>query len=109
MRRERDIQAETILLLQEAFPDGVFYRRNVGAVKVKDRFIRFGVRGQADIGGCVDGRLVEVEVKRPGEKQSLDQKHWQQAIEHSKGIYVLAYDPQQAVDELKRKLQWHEI
>ena len=99
---ERDIQADTILLLQQTWPRGVFYRRNVGAAMFKGRFVRFGVKGQADISGVINGRLIEVEVKRPGEKQTRDQRHWQEAIEQSGGIYILAYAPEQAVKELQR-------
>lgn len=102
--KERDIQADTLIALQEAWPFGLFYRRNVGAFKAGDRFVRFGVAGQADIAGCIEGRMVEIEVKRPGQKQRAEQRHWQQAIERCGGVYVLAYSPEQAVEELRRKI-----
>ena len=103
-RRERDIQADTLIALQEAWPFGLFYRRNVGAFKAGNRFVKFGVAGQADIAGCVEGRMVEIEVKAAGKKQRLEQKHWQEAIERCGGIYILASSPEQAIEELRRKL-----
>lgn len=42
------------------------HRMNVGAVKVGERFVRFGLPGMCDITGQLkDGRRLEIEVKRP--------------------------------------------
>jgi hypothetical protein len=104
LRTEKEIQNDALVALQEAWPFGLFYRRNVGGMKIGDRFVKFGVKGQADIAGCVEGRMVEVEMKRPCEKQTQDQRHWQQAVERCGGIYVLATSAQEAVDGVRSKL-----
>lgn len=74
------------------------WRNNSGAAMLKGRggkpqHVRFGVKGQADISGTLTvaglGIRLEVEVKRPGGKQSEDQKRFQERIEKSGGVYLL--------------------
>lgn len=72
------------------------WRFNVGAaVDRTGRKIKFGVPGQADIGGlmllpCGIGQRLEVECKTPVGRQSQDQKTWQADIERHGGLYILA-------------------
>lgn len=50
------------------------YRRNVGAFKVQNRYIRFGVAGASDVYGWTrEGTYFEVEVKAPGGVLSVQQ------------------------------------
>ena len=104
MTSEREIQTDVLLALQGRWPCGLFYRRNVGAVVIKGQMVRFGRPGQADVAGMIEGRAIEVEVKRPGEYQNKAQRNWQEAVERAGGIYVVARSVQDAIDGLLRGL-----
>ena len=68
------------------------WRQNTGAFKGeykgKRRFVRYGVTGQSDISGITlpSGRRIEIEVKRPGNKPTEDQKAWIAMIREQGGI-----------------------
>jgi len=88
------------------------WRQNTGAVpavyKGKQRFIKYGLKGQADITGLLpDGRRLEIEVKRPGGKQSAVQKHFQTMIERHGGIYIVADSIDAFVQGIKDHLPEH--
>jgi len=93
-RTEAQIQAEILIRLGEDFPKDVrAWRNNSGAIKVDDRFICFGLKGQADISGLlITGRRLEIEVKSAKGRQSKDQKNFEQMITDFQGIYILAKD-----------------
>jgi hypothetical protein len=82
------------------------WRNNTGAVvsvyKGRKRIIRYGKKGSSDIIGLIPGgRFIGVECKQPKEKQTLDQRLFQQFIESLGGLYVLARnldDIQEALD-----------
>ena len=69
---------------------GLFYRRNVGAIKIADRYVEFGIAGQADIAGILGGDAYEIEIKSATGRQSPAQKRWQSAVERAGGVYILA-------------------
>ncbi len=50
--------------------------RNVGAVQIDSRFIRFAKPGQADLWGIIGGRHFECELKAPGKKPTEAQLQW---------------------------------
>ena len=83
--------------------DCLCWRVNVGAAKFGGFFVKFGLRGQADI-QCVqapNGRFIGVELKREiGGKLSGDQERWGAAVESAGGLYVVARD----VDAVARVL-----
>lgn len=104
--KEREIQK---LILDYLQARGIFaWRNNTGAFagehNGKKRFVRFGFPGVADILGIIRteaevgsgihrntfGRFLSIEVKRPGGKQTDDQKAFQEAVERNGGIYILA-------------------
>lgn len=58
-------------------------------------------RGVADLTAVKDGRVIWVEVKRPGGKLSQDQHKFMAALVQHGGIYLLA----RSVDELERVLE----
>lgn len=97
---ETDIVNETLIRLCKTFPNGLWYRRNVGAMRVDNRMIRFGMQGQADIGGILNGRAVEIELKTATGRQSDSQKNWQSAVEKSGGVYILARSPDGVIEKL---------
>jgi hypothetical protein len=55
--------------------------------------VRFGLPGQADISGILDGgRRLEIECKTDVGRQSEEQRAFQAMIERFGGLYVLARD-----------------
>ena len=92
MKTEAEIQAEILIGLGERYPHLLrAWRNNSGAVKVDNRYIKFGIKGQADISGIlVDGRRLEIEVKNEKGRQGKDQMIFQKVIERFNGVYILA-------------------
>ena len=76
------------------------WRQNVGVGRTATRTVRFGVKGMADLGAIYRGCGLQVEVKRPGGRQTKPQRDWQAAVEKRQGIYVLAYSVADAVGAL---------
>lgn len=102
MPKEKDIQNAIIEYL--TYNRYFFYRNNTGAAKMANgRFVSFGVKGAPDIVCCIKGKFVGIEVKRTGGKQSVEQKLFQQALERSGGIYILAY----SVDDVINAIRCH--
>ena len=88
---EKEIQ-NAILTKFATRTDMRLWRMNTGAIKVNDRFVKFGIKGQADLSGILpDGVRLEIEVKAEGKKQSKEQKIYQRVIERFGGVYILAY------------------
>ena len=86
----------------------VAWRSNTGASVYEHngrrRFVRYGVRGSADI-HAIDpnnGRIVCIECKSDKGKQSEDQFQFQLDIERSLGIYILAKDLDDVVRYFER-------
>jgi len=48
-----------------------------------------GQKGTADISAVIRGRAVKIEIKVGKDRQSADQKKYQQAIEQAGGIYLI--------------------
>lgn len=101
MVREQSIQNAILLAVQERYPLGLFYRRNVGAVKTDHGFVKFGMAGQADIAGILNGFAIEIEVKADRGKQSEAQANWQRAVERAGGVYILARSVEDVLDQLR--------
>ncbi len=73
---ERDVQKSILAFL--ALRGILAWRQNTGSVvreyRGKSRLIRFGMSGMPDILGCLPGgRLLAIEVKRPGNKPTDEQ------------------------------------
>jgi len=68
------------------------WRANAGGAQFGKRFVRFGVKGQADLTGVMlpGGRRIEIEVKAPTGRQSREQRDFQAMIEKFNGVYILA-------------------
>jgi len=101
---EHDIQKQ-ILERLGFLKNGFFWRENSGAVKIenngKTRFFRAGITGIADIMGVYKGIPIAIEVKRPGKKQSLDQKAFQQRFEICGGLYMICTDSAEIIQQLE--------
>ncbi len=93
-------------LLSGAF----FWRENSGLMKVgdtrKERFFRAGTPGIPDIMGVYRGHAVGIEVKRPGKKQSIDQRAFQQRFDQVGGIYIVCTDATQVVSQINSAISF---
>jgi hypothetical protein len=74
--RESKVQRSIIVRLRRL--GIVLYRRNVGAMREGDRFIRFASPGQSDLWGWVakTGVHVEIEVKAKDNRPTPKQLEW---------------------------------
>jgi hypothetical protein len=102
---EGRLKSETLKALQRTWPEGLFYRRNVGAARTSSgRLIRFGLKGQADIAGIITGLAVEIELKTENVAVTIDQRNWQRAVRRAGGIAIVAMTAVEAVVKLQRAL-----
>jgi hypothetical protein len=78
MIRETDqLQPTFLLLAPKRIPDLRLFRRNVIKVHVGDRFVRAGVRGQADLHGYwLGGAGIEIELKAARGRSTPEQIAW---------------------------------
>lgn len=51
-----------------------------------------GTKGSADISATINGRSVKIEVKYGKDRQSKDQKTYQEQVERAGGVYYIAKD-----------------
>ena len=105
---EKQIQGE-ILRALEIHTDAKVWRQNTGAASFESKgrrhFVRFGIKGAADLTGiCPDGRRLEVEVKRPGNKPTDHQIAYGQMILEYGGVYILAHSAEEAIDSYRRQM-----
>lgn len=74
------------------------WRQNVGAFKINERFVRYGVAGCADIIGITKhGRMICVECKSSKGKLTPHQERFRDYILDQRGIYIVA----RSVDDLE--------
>src|SRR5262245_28720745 len=100
-RSETAIQREVLRYL--ATVGIVAWRNNTGAVKEGDRFVRFGLRGAADIIGWMPGgRFIAIECKRPGEKPTAIQSAFLKRLHDDGGIAFVATSVEDVSRELAR-------
>ena len=98
---ESKIQSWILAQLRDIYPEGLWERQNVVVAQAKDRFIRAGTVGQADLRGCFYGRYIELEVKRPGELQTPAQVQRQKDVEAAGGLYAVVHDKKEAFAAVK--------
>lgn len=72
--------------------DVIAWRNNTGAVKIDERYIKFGHSGMSDILGVIkgSGKLLAIEVKSQKGRLTADQKAFSQKIIDFGGIFILA-------------------
>lgn len=77
-------------------PRVLVWRNNTGGMRLTGRdgsrrFVKFGIQGQADITGVVraTGQRIEIEVKRPGEKQRDAQVIFMNMLRGAGALYFL--------------------
>ena len=85
------------------------WRSNTGAVvreyKGKKRFTRFGHPGIADIIGVYRGRFLAVEVKRPGNRPTLEQEAFLSEITALGGIAFCATSLDDCMQQMAGRVQ----
>lgn len=87
------------------YVNGIFcWRNNTGSCKQGNRYIRFGLKGSADIIGLLpDGRFLAVECKREeGGRLSDAQKKFAEKIRQNKGIYIVANSLDNLIEKIKQ-------
>ena len=97
---EKHIQNE-ILRAFGTRSDMRLWRANTGAVRIGGRFVRFGVKGQADLTGVLPGGVrLEIEVKSATGRPSEAQRNFRAMIERFGGVYVLARSVGDVIDAI---------
>ncbi|MHC1728040.1 MAG: hypothetical protein AB9866_18900 [Syntrophobacteraceae bacterium] len=71
---------------------GFYWRNNTGTARKGKCYVKFGLKGSADIIGLHQGRFVAIECKDKGKGIEEDQIKFQQEVERAGGIYYLAND-----------------
>ena len=63
-----------------------------------------GTKGSADISATIKGKSVKIEVKIGKDRQSEHQKAYQQSIENSGGLYLIATSFEQFINNITKEL-----
>lgn len=89
------LEAETQKAILDAYsghPRIALWRQNTGAARIGNRFVRFGLKGAADLCGVIspEGRALFIEVKSPTGKQSPEQHAFERLVTKHGALYVLA-------------------
>jgi hypothetical protein len=78
-----------------------YWRANTGCARIGRRLVRFGTPRQADVLGVrPGGRLLAVEVKRPGGKTTALQRAWLDMVTRAGALAIVT----SGVDDLARQL-----
>ncbi len=81
--------------------DLTLWKNASGAVKIGDRFLRYGLKGSPDIIGIADGgRFIGIEVKTGKARQTPEQKLFEAMVFRRRGLYILARSVQDVRDAL---------
>lgn len=92
-----------ILLAFGSRRDLTLWKNASGAVKIGERFLRFGLKGSPDIIGIADGgRFVGIEVKTGTARQTPEQKLFEAMVFRRGGLYVLA----RSLDDVEKALSF---
>lgn len=111
---EHQIQ-NAILNYFQMLRDCFVWRSNTGSTMIgtpgKQRYIRFGLKGSADIIGCYRGHFIAIEVKRqkPKGKTTPEQDRFLQSIRDCGGYAIVAYSVDDAQALIARINKEHPI
>lgn len=103
--RESDIQRSILDYL--ALLRILCWRNNSGAVALGEgksrRYVRYGQKGSSDILGVLppSGRLLCIEVKRPGNRPTEHQTAWLERMRAAGAVCVVAY----GIEDVQRVLR----
>ena len=94
-------QAERISTTGRWIDESFTYTNIMGQTRKagSGRYIKgSGTKGSADISAIINGKSVKIEVKYGKDRQSDDQKKYQENIERAGGVYIIAKDFQSFYD-----------
>lgn len=81
----------------------VLWRNNCGYWHDGKRGIRYGLaEGSSDLVGICDGRFFALEVKRPGEKPTEDQRKWMNVVRMHGGFATVVTSAEEALLAVER-------
>lgn len=105
---EHGIQAAILTYLSTQKRDTFAWRNNSGALVVPGagtharRFVRYGMKGSADIIGVCRGIMFALEVKQPGRYPTPDQKAFLAEVTRCGGIGTVVRSVDDAMDIINR-------
>lgn len=74
---ESQLQVALLLAAPARLPSLRLFRRNVVAVRIEERTVRAGIKGQCDLYGYVrGGRIIEIELKSATRRSTPEQVVW---------------------------------
>lgn len=86
--KESDILSQVMVALSRA--GALVHRNNTGALPdITGRWVKFGLKGSADILACLGGRFLAIETKAPKGRLREEQKRYGEAVSHAGGIYAV--------------------
>ena len=90
---ERDVLAAVLEALKFCGKVAWFQRMNTGGItNPNGQYVRFGFPGCADIlGQMTDGRLLAIEVKRPGAVPTEEQQAFLGRVQRANGVAFVAW------------------
>ena len=99
--KEIDVQCGIVEYLQR-IRHVYCWRQNTGGFMRDGHFYRFGIKGMADILGVLypTGRILAIEVKRPGEKPTAEQQRFLDDVNGSGGLAFVATSVQDVIDRV---------
>jgi hypothetical protein len=100
-RETTHLQPAFLLEAPKRIPDLRLFRRNVLAVRIENRGMRAGIKGQADLYGFwKGGRPIELELKAAHRHQRPEQKVWAEWC-HAWGVpyLLLKARPEETLEE----------
>ena len=97
----REITATLLIEIPKQIPGARAWRRNVGATVVGDRFIRYGLPGEADVTGIYDGLRLEIEVKAGKDKPTPEQLSFLKMIRNAGGIGLICRDVDETIAAIR--------
>lgn len=105
MRNDRHLAESVIQRLIIArlnlLPGVKVWRQSTGVARHGGRVVRYGIPGQADITGLVDGRRIELEVKTATGRVRPEQKAYGVMIRQYGGVYAVV----RSIDDALRAVQ----
>lgn len=102
--KESVVQAQCLEVLASYGIDA--RRQNTGAAMQGGRLVRYGERGDPDITGVLpDGRRLDLEVKRPGERPTPDQLDRLRRTNNAGGVGLWTDDPVRLINAIRRLLE----
>lgn len=99
---------KAILAKYQNHPAVRLWRVNTGAARIGSRFIRFGLRGQADIQGVIaGGRALFIECKTNTGRLRPEQVAFGKMVTSMGALFIVARCIEDVDREIERSLQAH--